>query len=632
MLNYTAKELYQTQSNLQAVINFRAESIGQLPLKVYKRSEDGARVRDRDSVAAQLIWKPNIVQTAFEFWKAMTVEYDVFGCVYIWVIDSLETKSGKEMYIIPSNWIISTEWDSIYHLSKIRICANNGTSAFDIPSSEIVAFKAYSPGNPSGYLSPLTALRGVLQEQIEAGRYRQELWHSSGRLNAQIIRPKDVKPWDEQTRKSWITAFREAWGAGGSKAGSIPLLEDGMEIKTFNPSFKEQQWAEGVQLSREDVAAAYRVNPALIWHTGTQTYASAKDNARALYAECLGPTLQMFQQRVNAFLFPMIGVDPDVYFCEFDFKEKLRGSFEERAAIIQSAVGGPWLTIDEARAMDNMPPLPDGAGAQIIRPLNVTYGQESTEIGEIEEPKSRKDLVTKAAKTMTEVRIKAKTDDKDIEAFSEVLKKFFERQKRSVVPKLNQENWWNAERWNKELAEDLLPVIMATADKSGQETAKVIGSEYIVEMTGAYLAEFSKGRAKAINESTKRKLETALENIAIEEQNPEGNAEALEQPSDVFDKRISANAATIGGSLANFATGWAMLEAGRQAKKQGNTKNIQKQWVTGANPRQSHAAMDGQTVPIDSRFSNGVDWPGDDSIGPEESCGCNCTTDIIIND
>lgn len=53
-------------------------------------------------------------------------------------------------------------------------------------------------------------------------------------------------------------------------------MEDGMEIKPFQTSFKEQQWMESVSLSREDVAAAYGVNPSLIWHTGTQSYASAK--------------------------------------------------------------------------------------------------------------------------------------------------------------------------------------------------------------------------------------------------------------------------------------------------------------------------------------------------------------------
>ncbi|MCF0123952.1 MAG: phage portal protein [Ruminiclostridium sp.] len=644
VLNYTALELYQTQSNLQAVVNYRAESIGQLPLKVYRRMPDGARQRDRTSVAARLIWQPNVVQTAFEFWKAVAVEYDVFGAVYVWVVDSADSRSGKEMYIIPSRWIISTEWDTVYHLSKIRVCANNGGMAFDLPASEVIPFRAYSPGNPSGYLSPLTALRGVLQEQIEAGRYRQELWHSSGRLNAQIIRPKDVKPWDDQTRRNWITAFRESWGSGGSKAGSIPLLEDGMEIKTFNPSFKEQQWAESVQLSREDVAAAYRINPALIWHTGTQTYASAKDNARALYAECLGPTIQMLQQRVNAFLFPMLGMDPDAYYCEFDFSEKLRGSFEERANIIQHAVGGPWMTIDEARALDNMPPLPDGIGAQIIRPLNVSYGTEQAvpDSGTDEnaaheaEPKERSGnpVLDRLVKSTRTVRIKASVTEQESESLSQVIARNFERQKRSVVPKITSgaESWWNGDRWDKELAEDMLPLITEISNRAGSNAAGSIGSRYVPEKTAAYLETVSAGRAHAINEKTRQDLEVVLEAIATEAQNQEPDLAKLEQPGDVFDKRIGAGAVMLGASLATWTAGWSTLEAGRQAKEQDVRKIVEKEWVTGANPRASHAAMNGQRVPIDSRFSNGADWPGDDSIGPAESCGCNCRTDVIITE
>ncbi len=37
VLNLSAKELYQTQDNLQAVVNFLSNSIAQLPLKVYVR-------------------------------------------------------------------------------------------------------------------------------------------------------------------------------------------------------------------------------------------------------------------------------------------------------------------------------------------------------------------------------------------------------------------------------------------------------------------------------------------------------------------------------------------------------------------------------------------------------------------
>ena len=370
VLNLTAKELYNTQDNLAAVVNFLANSIAQLPLKVYTRDENDDRKRDRDSVAARVLWRPNEDQTEFEFVRGMLIEYFVFGCVYVLRLPDPDSDTGIQLRIIPTDWIINTEKENSYGPSKITVTANQyGT--VEIPREDFVRFNTYSPGNPGGYVSPISALRQTLEEQIQAGRFRRELWKSSGRLNAQIVRPKDVQPWTDETKKKWVEAFREAWGANGSKAGSIPLMEDGMEIKTFNASFKEQQWVESVKLSREAVAAAYQLNPSLVWHSDTQTYASSKDNARALYAECLGPVLQMLQQRINAFLLPMIGGDRDTY-VEFDLTEKLKGDFEQRAGVIQSSVGGPWLTRNEARRDNNLPPIE--GGDELIVPLNVITG------------------------------------------------------------------------------------------------------------------------------------------------------------------------------------------------------------------------------------------------------------------
>ena len=56
-------ELYASQSNLQAVVGFLADSIAQLPLKVYVRKGETERKRDRTSVAARVLWKPNANQT-----------------------------------------------------------------------------------------------------------------------------------------------------------------------------------------------------------------------------------------------------------------------------------------------------------------------------------------------------------------------------------------------------------------------------------------------------------------------------------------------------------------------------------------------------------------------------------------
>lgn len=634
VLNMKAKELYQTQDNLQAVVNFLANSIAQLPLKVYYRDSETERRRDRDSVAATLLWRPNRDQTSFEFIRALAVEYYVFGSVFVWLLPDPDSESGYQLRIVPTEWLVKYPVKGYpYAPNTIRICPQQNGTAVDVPREEFIQFRTYSAGSPGGYLSPISALRQTLTEQVEAGRFRRQLWRSSGRLNAQIIRPKDVAPWDDDQRKRFATAFREAWGAGGSKAGSIPIMEDGMEIKPFSTSFKESEWSQSVILSREAVAAAYGVNPSLIWHSNTQTYASARDNARALYAECLGPTIQMLQQRINAFLLPMIGEGPNVY-VEFDMTEKLKGSFEERASILQSAVGGPWLTRNEARADNNLPPVE--GGDELIVPMNVTVGGQASPQDTQGDPydypapagrpsegdKNAEPYGCKSCKS-EELRIKGRSDKEDDESIEKVLSSFFKRQSKSVLAKIGADpvDFWNQERWDKELAEDLQPVLQKISDKHGKSAAQTLESVYDTEATENYIEVSAQKRAKRINQNT---YDAILEDL--EEDEPD--------TAHVFEVRENASgrlAKAAAGAMASFA----IAEAAHQAVSEGSPRVVgrivEKEWVTGENARPSHQAMNGERVPIDADFSNGQHWPGEDLGDPSESCGCNCTTAVVIS-
>lgn len=639
VLNMKAKELYQTQDNLQAVVNFLANSIAQLPLKVYVREGESERKRDRESIASKLLWRPNADQTSFEFFRALMVEYFVCGSVYVWLLPDADAESGYQLRIVPTEWIIRGE-SNAYSTDTLLICTRNGGTGFEIPKKEFIQFRTYSVGSPAGYLSPISALRQTLSEQVEAGRFRRQLWKSSGRLNAQIVRPKDVAPWTDEQKKKFATAFREAWSSGGSKAGSIPILEDGMEIKPFATSFREQQYAESVVLTREAVAAAYGVNPSLIWHSNTQTYASSRDNARALYAECLGPVIQMLQQRINAFLLPKVGADPRTY-VEFDLTEKLKGSFEERAQIYQSACGGPYMTRDEIRAEMNLAPLPDGQGEDIIVPLNVLVGGQASPQDSVPDPNTydgidnqAKDWTIKinpipsecgckSCKEVEEIRIKGRSDKEDDEKVEAVLTAFFIRQARSVIPKVgaDKSDFWDSERWDKELAEDLEPVIFAISDKHGEQTAKKLGSGYVPEKTRKYLKKASQERAKKINAGTLEAIEKDL-------------TEDEPDTSKVFETRKNKSGAlalACAGAIASFATQEACHQAISDGAPSVVGKIVEKEWVTGANARPSHQAMNGERVPIDADFSNGQHWPGEDIGDPDESCGCNCTTEVVIS-
>ena len=610
----TARQLYATQANLHAVVSFLSNSVAQLPLKVYLRQEENERERDRTSAAAKLLYKPNADQTAYEMWEAVMTELLLMGVATLWLLPDPDSESGYQLRLIPKEWIMDTERHTNYAPDKLRITAGTG-SYLDIPKTEFVQFRMYSPGNPGGYQSPISALEQTLSEQMQADKFRTQIWRSSGRFNAYLTRPANVQQWDDQTRKRFIDAFREAWGAGGSNAGKMPLLEDGMEIKPYQFNAQQAQYAETKQLSREDVAAAYHVNPSLIWHTNTQTYASSKDNARALYSECLGPILQMLQQRINTFLLPMVGADPRTY-VEFDLKEKLKGSFEERASIIQASVGGPWMTRNEARADNNMPPI-DG-GDELIVPLNVIEGgQASPQDTHMEPQKMRKK--SEAEK----LRVKGRSTEAEEKQMAEILQKFWKRQSAAVLPKIGAKSarWWNADRWNDELTDDIEPLINEIADRHGKEAADAIGSEYRTEQTRKYLHEMAKGRATAINDSTYKRLQEALDDDDDEENTP----------AHVFEVRESKDSETFGRSLAIGVAGWAVThEAPQQAEQQGVHKRIEKRWITGFNPRPEHAAMNGEVVPIDEAFSNGCYWPGDESGDVNTTAGCNCSTEVII--
>lgn len=62
-----------------------------------------------------------------------------------------------------------------------------------------------------------------------------------------------------------------------------------------------------------------------------------------------------------------------------------------------------------------------------------------------------------------------------------------------------------------------------------------------------------------------------------------------------------------------------------EAAKQGLI--LQKRWLctVDARTRSSHARLDGETVPYNERFSNGLRFPGDPQGRPEEVYNCRCT-------
>ena len=634
-----AAQLYRTQPNLRAVISFLADNAAQIPIKVYDRASDTDRPRVLNSPGALLLSHPNPDMTAFEFKRWMYSDLYLYERFMTLIMRSKETESGWELRPIPGNWIQSYKGTSPFKPESVVIGVP-GSTPVEVPEQYFVLWHGYDPTDPMRQYSKISALKETLHEQIESNSFRRQMWHRGGRFNAYLTRPKDVEQWSDGAFERFKETWKNSWaGSNAEEGGGMPILEDGMEIKTVQFNSRDAQWAEAVKLSREDCAAVYHVNPAMIWPGSGQTYASARDNARALYNDCLAPTLMQATDRINMAILPRIGEEKSHY-AAYDITIKTEGTYEEKIATLSSAVGAPFLSRNEARARLDLPAI-DG-GDELIVPLNVLVGGlasprdtdptvERYNSAQIEMARTLLGLKSKQEEKKPR-KARSNPTEEEKEQIAKVYRDFFKRQAKSVLPKIGAkaEKWWDKERWDKELTDDLFGKVFGMSVLIAKEAVKDLwgdSGDYDADRTEAFIKKMCQRRAEMMNDSTYKELLESLDEDAFEDE------DALKAtPEGVFENAEENRSVSAGAAFAVALVAWSTLEACQQNDKPG--QNVFKTWVcTSSNPRASHARMNGETVPYDEPFSNGAMWPGDiDNLDVEEVANCQCVLEIEVID
>ena len=363
-------ELYASQPHLQTVVAFRARNVAQLPLHLYEiRDDQHKRVHDP---LASLWTRPNSWQTGFELIRDTVTTLDLYGEAFWSVLPSADTPAGWAIQQVPAEWV-TPDGGTLARPARWKVAAN-GREVL-VPAQNMVRFTSAAP-NVFGPVSPVAALREILAEQIAAWVFRGNSWSRGAAVSAYVYRPKDAPDW---TTNGGYERFTESWHEfqnGGARAGEAPVLEDGMELRRVGYSAREDEWAETAALSLRTVCSVYHVPPAMVGAEGTASYASAREFRSMLYTETLGPIIRELEQRINQFVLPVVAPNRPDLAVKFNIDAKLAGSFEEQASVLSTATGAPWMTVNEARALRNLPPLEDGDS--LVVPLNVTQGGQAS--------------------------------------------------------------------------------------------------------------------------------------------------------------------------------------------------------------------------------------------------------------
>lgn len=357
-------EIWRTQESVRTVISFLARNVAQLGLPLYERVGDADRQRLQDHPLAKMLRQPNPWTSRYRFISALVHDFAIYNNAY-WLKTKFSNGINGLVRIPPP--IIRAAGSDWLTPSEFEIRGNQGVKTY--PREEVVYFRGYGVNSDEG-VSPLEALRRTLREEWSSGEMREQIMKNGARMSGYLLRPKDAPEWSDTARDRFKRSWQAQYSGTGPGAGGTPILEDGMTFTPVSQTAKDLQYIEGRKLTREEVAAAYHVPPPMVGILDHATFSNITEQHKMLYQDCLAPMLCMIEEEIELQLLPDFEPNPDRFYVEFNLREKLTGSFEERAQAIQLSVGAPTMTVNEARALDNRPPI-DGGDALVV-PLNVT--------------------------------------------------------------------------------------------------------------------------------------------------------------------------------------------------------------------------------------------------------------------
>lgn len=375
----SVEQLWEEQPHLRTVTDFIARSVSSTGIHAYRRMADGGRERIRDEPVATLCKKASKTMLTSQLVYRAVMDLALYD-EFVWVLNE-DPGEMPEILPIPPTWVHSMSWEDPWTMSSLSIIDDKTKRPVKIPADRVIRQHGYSPTSMKTGTTPVTALKDTLKEQLEAASYRGQLWKHGPRLGGVITRPKDAT-WDNKARNRFKQAWQSQYSGRGTGAGGTPVLEDGMELKPFHLKADDEQIVDVAKLSLQTVASVYHVNPTMVGLLDNANYSNVKEFRRSLYGDSLGPIIKRLEDTLNHFLLPALADtlgDLDGVYLEFNLEEKLRASFEEKAAVTSTAVGGPWMTRNEARVMNNLPTI-DGAD-ELIVPLNVSAEGDPGETG-----------------------------------------------------------------------------------------------------------------------------------------------------------------------------------------------------------------------------------------------------------
>ncbi|MGY3609919.1 MULTISPECIES: phage portal protein [unclassified Bradyrhizobium] len=338
-------------SAVWACINLISGTIASLPVMVYRTHPDGSREVAKDHPLYRVLHdSPNFDQTAVDFWEFICASIELWGNGYAAISRGAKGISALTP-ILPSCM-------SVKRLSSGTIqyqWTDNGKT-YTETDARVLHVRGFG-GNPLGGMSTLHFGRHAFSLAQAIDRAAGATFQNGMRPSVQLVFEKWLTA---EQRELANTTLTEKY-LGAMNAGRPWVSEGGAKVEAISINPEDAQMLESRGFSVEEICRYFGVPPFMIGHTEKSTSwgTGLEQQTLGFQKFTLRRRLKRIEQACEKQL-----LTPDDrargIAVEFNLEGLLRADSAGRARFYQQMTAIGAMTINEVRALENLPPVEGG--------------------------------------------------------------------------------------------------------------------------------------------------------------------------------------------------------------------------------------------------------------------------------
>ncbi len=346
-----------------ACVKILSETVGSLPLILYRRKPNGDKKRVTDHWLYRLIRvEPNDEQTPKEFFEMMQHHLTLRGNAFAEIIWNNRSEAEQLRPIHPNRVMVQRLQNRAI---RYTVTDPVGGGQRIIPEDNMFHIRSMSSDGLIG-LSPIQAAMESLGVAIATEKYGGSFYRN-GTIGDILKHPNKLSDKAHKRLKEWIA---EQHGSA-EQAHKKMILEEGMEIVRSSVTPEEAQFLKTRKFTVNEIARLYRIPPHMLADLEKASFNNMEQMALEFIMYTMMPWFVAWEQKTNQKL--LLG-DTDL-FVEFLADALLRGNFKDRTNGYAKAIQWGYMTRNEVRRKENLPIEEDDLDKPLV-PLNMRTTDE----------------------------------------------------------------------------------------------------------------------------------------------------------------------------------------------------------------------------------------------------------------